>query len=67
MAVLHALDQPRVGQTPAVGPRPVGLDPGLVEEDEAVRVDAGLLEGVELGALGDDGRPVAFGGLERFF
>lgn len=60
-------DEAFVRRPPAVKPGQVGFDPGLVEEDEAVRVwdcDLPLLE--FLAFRGDVG-PLLLGGDQRFF
>ena len=45
----------------------VGFDPGFVEENEAVRIEADVPERVEFFAGGDDIGPLLLGGDERFF
>ena len=45
----------------------VGFDPGFVEGNEAVRVEADVPERVEFFAGGDDIGPLLLGGDERFF
>jgi hypothetical protein len=67
MAVGDSFDEPFGPRAPAVRPGHVGFDPRLVEEDEAVRVEADGLERAELGPLSGDVRPVLFGGDQRLF
>jgi hypothetical protein len=66
VTVGHGLDQSGVGRTPAVEPGPVGFDPGFVEENEAVRVEAEGLEDAELRPGRGDIRPRLLSGDERF-
>jgi hypothetical protein len=44
----------------------VGLGPGLIDEDQAGRVDAVLMAAPPL-ALGGDVRPMLLGGVQAFF
>jgi hypothetical protein len=44
----------------------VGLGPGLVDEDQACRIDAALMAAPAL-ALGGDVRPMLLGGVQAFF
>jgi hypothetical protein len=67
VAVRHGLDHSVARGPPAVQAGQVGLDPGLVEEDEPAGVEAGPLEGAELGPLGRDVRAGLLGGGERLF
>ena len=53
--------------TPSPKPGHVGFDPGFVEEDQAMRVDACRAEEVELDPLADDVRSLLLCGVERFF
>ena len=67
MAMRHQFHDALVGRTPAVKPRHVGFDPGFVDENEAVWVEADLLDRLEFQAFGDNVRPLLLGGDERFF
>ncbi len=41
-------------------------DPGLVDEDEALRIESGLLS-FQIGACSGDIRTILLGGVQRFF
>jgi len=60
------LDEPLPHWSPAIKPRHVGFDAGLVEENEAVRVDPELLERVALDPFDDDIGQGLFGSDECF-
>jgi hypothetical protein len=47
-------------------PGHLGRDSGLVDEDEARRLELGLL-GLQRSALGGDIRPILLGGVQSFF
>jgi hypothetical protein len=66
VAVGHRLRHAGADRTPTVGGGHVRLDPGLVEEDEAVRVEA-KLEEPSVQALDADLVAVPLGGGQRFF
>jgi hypothetical protein len=67
VAVRDIFDDPLALWTPSPEPRPVGFDPGFVEEDQPVRVDACGAEEVELEPRADDVRSFLLCGVERFF
>jgi hypothetical protein len=43
MTVRDLVNQPLAARRPAMEPRHIGLGPGLVDEDEAAELDAGLM------------------------
>lgn len=63
----HRLQHPLIGRPPPVQPSHVGFNPGFVEEDETVGVDAGRLERLEFGPPFGDIGPGLFSGNQRFF
>jgi hypothetical protein len=59
-------DKPLAARAAAMGPRHVGLDPGLVDEDQLVDRQLRLPFAERLAGLRDV-RPVLLGGVQRFF
>jgi hypothetical protein len=66
VAVRHLGMQRRTAAMPAVGARHVGLGPGLVDEDEAGRVDASLVALPPM-APPRHVRPILLAGEDGFF
>ena len=66
MAVRHLGMQRRAAAMPAVGARHVGLGPGLVDEDEAGRIDAPLVA-LPPAPPPRDVRPILLAGEDGFF
>lgn len=62
----HAGHQALPTQGTAMGTGHVGLGPGLVDEDQAGRVDAALMAAPAF-ALGGDVGPMLLGGVQAFF
>jgi hypothetical protein len=62
----HAADQALAAWGAAMGAGHVRLGPGLINEDEAGRVDPPLVPPPAL-TLGDDVRPALLGGVQAFF
>jgi len=66
MTVRHLVDQQLASRAPAMGTGHVGLDPGLVDEDQASRIKPMLMAsppGTEPGDLG----PILLARHQRFF
>ena len=66
MSVWHGCDQALAARRPAAGPRHVGLDPGLIDEHQPPRAEAGLPVAPFAARLGDV-RPGLLGGMQRLF
>jgi hypothetical protein len=66
VAVRHLGMKRRTAAMPAVGARHVGLGPGLVDEDEAGRVDTSLVAFPPV-APPRDVRPILLAGEDGFF
>ena len=66
MAVRQAGLETLPARSPAAQGRHVGLDPGLVDEDEPLRLDAPLM-GLPAGPLTGDVRPRLLGRQHGFF
>ncbi len=62
----HSVPAARAFRRPALKARHLGLDAGLVEEDEAMRIDEGLGRPPQL-AAGCDVGPVLLGRAQGFF
>lgn len=65
-AVRNFGDEPLAARATAMGPRHVGLDPGLVDEDQLVGRQLRLPFAMRPAGLRDV-RPVLLGGVQRFF
>lgn len=67
VAVRHVFDEALANRAPTVEPRHVGFDPGFVEEDESVRINAELLHRLKFPPLSYDIGPLLFRRDLRFF
>lgn len=56
----HVFNETLADRAPTVEPRHVGYDPGFVEKDELVRIDAELLNRLEFPPLSYDIGPLLF-------
>jgi len=66
MAVRYGADRPLAERGTTVGPCHVGLDPSLVDEDQAMRVQPRLVLAPRRARRGDI-RAILLGGMERLF
>jgi hypothetical protein len=66
MAMRHGADRPLAARDTGMGPRHIGLDPSLVDEDEMLRLQARLVF-APCRARRRDVRPVLLGGVECLF
>ena len=66
MAMRHGADRPLPARGSGVRPRHIGLDPGLVDEDEVLGVQAWLVL-APCRPRSRDVRPVLLGGMECLF
>lgn len=66
MAVRHGADRSLAERRTTIGPCHVGLDPGLVDEDQAMRVQSRLVLAPRRARSGDI-RAILLGGMECLF
>ena len=66
MAMRDLADASRGAAGAAIEARHLGVQPGLVDEDEAVDVDKAL-KAAPMAAQGGDVRPLLFGRAQAFF
>lgn len=60
VAVRHVFDEALAHRAPTVEPRHIGFDPGFVEEDESVWIDAEFLNRLKFPSLSYDIGPLLF-------